>query len=256
MKSTRPPIRVVLLACALALSSPAPGELLRMTAPESLRPMLTAGGSLEISTASGRMLKKCRPYLASRIVGTDDSPYAYGEMNGTRVLLPAESYKRQQNFECPQFYPLFPFNQFALGRDDMTVFKDTWKHGKFTKNRIISWHQNGIFFARMGMVKEAADFNARKLDDSGRRFPTFWGPGYDWTPDHNWGGSGMIGLQEMLMQTIGRRIVLLPAWPAEWDCDFKLHAPGQTVLEGKVRAGKVVDLMVTPASRRADVEGL
>lgn len=54
-------------------------------------------------------------------------PYTYGETNGTRVLLPAESYKRQQNFECPQFYPLFPFNQFALGRDDMTVFKDTWK---------------------------------------------------------------------------------------------------------------------------------
>jgi hypothetical protein len=60
----------------------------------------------------------------------------------------------------------------------------------------------------------------------------------------------------MLMQTIGRRIVLLPAWPARWDCDFKLHAPEQTVVEGKVRAGKIVDLVVTPESRRADVEGL
>ena len=19
------------------------------------------------------------------------------------------------------------------------------------------------------------------------RFPSFWGPGFDWTPDHNWG---------------------------------------------------------------------
>ena len=183
-------------------------------------------------------------------------PYTYGESNGTRVLLPAESYKRQQNYECPQFYPLFPFNRFALGRDDMTVFKDTWNHGKFTKNQIISWHQDGIFFARMGMVKEAADFNSRKLDDSERRFPTFWGPGHDWVPDHNWGGSGMIGLQEMLMQTIGKRIVLLPAWPERWDCDFKLHAPEQTVLEGKVRGGKIIDLVVTPETRRADVEGL
>ncbi len=38
----------------------------------------------------------------------------------------------------------------------------------------------------------------------------FWGPGYDWTPDHNWGGSGMIGLQEMLLQTNGNLILLFP----------------------------------------------
>lgn len=180
--------------------------------------------------------------------------YTFGEEKGERILLPAESYKRYQNYECPQFYPLFPFNRFALGRDDMKVFRNTWKHGKFAKNMVQSWHQDGIFFARMGMTREAADFNARKLDDSPRRFPTFWGPGHDWTPDHNWGGSGMIGLQEMLMQTIGDRILLLPAWPADWDCDFKLHAPRKTLVSGRIRAGKILDLTVVPESRRKDVE--
>ena len=180
--------------------------------------------------------------------------FTYGEEKGDRVMMPAQSYARYQNYECPQFYPLFPFNRFALGKDDMRVFQDTWKHGKFAKNMVISWHQDGIFFARMGMAKEAADFNTRKLANSPRRFPTFWGPGHDWAPDHNWGGSGMIGLQEMLMQTIGKRILLIPAWPADWDCDFKLHAPQQTIVEGKVRAGKVTDLRVTPVERRADVE--
>ena len=136
-------------------------------------------------------------------------------------MLPAESYARYQNYECPQFYPLFPFNRFSLGIDDMQVFKNTWKHGTFAKNMVISWHQDGIFFARMGMTNEAADFNTRKLDNSPRRFPTFWGPGHDWTPDHNWGGTGMLGLQEMLMQTIGDRILLLPAWPADWDVRFQ-----------------------------------
>lgn len=29
------------------------------------------------------------------------------------------------------------------------------------------------------------------------------------------------------MQTIGREIRLLPAWPKQWDVDFKLHAPYQ-----------------------------
>jgi hypothetical protein len=29
----------------------------------------------------------------------------------------------------------------------------------------------------------------------------------------------------MLMQTVGRKILLLPAWPKNWNADFKLHAP-------------------------------
>jgi hypothetical protein len=116
-----------------------------------------------------------------------------------------------------------------------------------------SWHQDGIFFARMGLTAEAADYNTRKLRDSERRFPTFWGPGHDWVPDHNWGGSGMIGLQEMLLQTIGDQIVLFPAWPREWDVDFKLHAPGQTVVEGVLKDGELKSLNVTPPSRAKDV---
>jgi hypothetical protein len=117
----------------------------------------------------------------------------------------------------------------------------------------MSWHQDGIFFARMGMVKEAADYNMKKLENSPRRFPTFWGPGHDWVPDHNWGGSGMIGLQEMLLQTPGDQMNLFPAWPKEWDVDFKLHAPRETTVEGVLRGGKLVSLKVTPKSRMKDV---
>jgi len=182
--------------------------------------------------------------------------YTYADVEGARVLQPAASWMRYQNVECPQFYPLFPFNRFdLLGRDRelRQVFRDTWKHGSFPKGMVISWHQDGIFFARMGMTSEAADYNLRKLDDSPRRFPTFWGPGHDWVPDHNWGGSGMIGLQEMLMQTPGRAIHLLPAWPKEWAVDFRLRAPGRTIVTGKVREGEIVELEVTPAARGKDV---
>lgn len=103
------------------------------------------------------------------------------------------------------------------------------------------------------MISEAADYNTRKLKDSQRRYPTFWGPGHDWVPDHNWGGSGMIGLQEMLMQTNGNQILLFPAWPKEWDVDFKLHAPGNTVIDCKLQKGKIVKLNVIPKSREKDV---
>jgi len=190
----------------------------------------------------------CRSYL-KRLPA-----YTYADVEGDRILQPAESWKRYQNVECPQFYPLFPFDRFALGQDDMAVFRNTWKHGAFPKNMVQSWHQDGIFFARMGMTEAAADYNTRKLENSPRRFPTFWGPGHDWVPDHNWGGSGMSGLQEMLMQTFGKRILLLPAWPKDWNVDFKLHAPYQTTVEGKVVDGKVTQLIVNPESRRKDIE--
>lgn len=183
-------------------------------------------------------------------------PYTYAQVKGDRILQPAASWKRYQNVECPQFYPLFPFNRFdLLGKDldQLQMFRDTWKHGTFAKNMVQSWHQDGIFFARMGMTAEAADFNVRKLDDSPRRFPTFWGPGHDWVPDHNWGGSGMLGLQEMLLQTVGDEIRLCPAWPRDWDCSFKLHAPGSTTVQAQVRNGQVTDLVVTPKSREKDI---
>jgi hypothetical protein len=89
--------------------------------------------------------------------------------------------------------------------------------------------------------------------NSGARFQAFWKPGHDRIPDLDNGGAWMQALQWMLMQCDGPRIQLLPAWPAGWDADFKLHAPYQTIVEAKVRAGKVLDLKVTPEDRRKDV---
>jgi len=63
----------------------------------------------------------------------------------------------------------------------------------------------------------------------------------------------MMTLQMMLMQTDGKRIDLLPAWPKEWTADFKLHAPYQTTVEGHVEDGKITHLHVTPNSRAKDV---
>ena len=63
----------------------------------------------------------------------------------------------------------------------------------------------------------------------------------------------MIGLQEMLMQVDDKKIYLLPAWPKEWNAKFKLHAPYNTIVEGEVKDGKVLNLLVIPANRKADV---
>lgn len=179
--------------------------------------------------------------------------FTYDTIKGDRVLRPAASYLKYQNVECPQFYPLFPFNRFNISDDEISVFRNTWKHGTFPKNMIMSWHQDGIFFARMGMKEEAMDYNKRKLESAPRRFPTFWGPGHDWVPDHNWGGSGMIGLQEMLLQTIGDQIFVLPAWPEGKDVSFKLRAPQSTIVEVDYIDGELKKMEVYPVNRRKDV---
>jgi len=183
-------------------------------------------------------------------------PFAIKEVDGRRIMQPAESWDHYQNCEIPQFYPIFPFALYGIGKPDLQMFIDTWKYGDWVPmaRSHISWHQNGIFFARMGLTAEAAEYNIRKLENSGRRFPVFWGPGHDWVPDHNWGGSGMIGLQEMLMQTDGAKIYLFGAWPKDWDVDFKLHAPQQTVVEGSWQDGELKSLKVTPESRGRDVQ--
>jgi len=180
--------------------------------------------------------------------------FSFDEQDGKKVIKPAETWLKEANQELPQFYSLFPFNQFRLGNGQIEMFKNTYELAPaFRKGKIQSWHQDGIFFARMGMTEQAADYNTRKLQDSQRRYPTFWGPGHDWVPDHNWGGSGMIGLQEMLLQTIGEQIVLFPAWPKDWDVEFKLHAPQKTTVECVLKNGALVKLNVMPETRRKDV---
>ena len=87
----------------------------------------------------------------------------------------------------------------------------------------------------------------------GNRWPAFWGPNFNWCPDEDEGGIYQNVIQSMLMQYEGDKIFLLPAWPKDWNCDFKLHAPRNTTVEGRVENGELKDLVVTPASRRADV---
>ncbi|MBX3012755.1 MAG: hypothetical protein KF832_14660 [Caldilineaceae bacterium] len=181
-------------------------------------------------------------------------PLPFRTLQGHQTIAPAISWTEIINVELPQLYPVFPYEQYGLGKADRQVAIDTWRYGDYSEGQLshVSWHQQAIFCARLGLTEDAARYTLLKLTDSGRRCPAFWGPGHDWVPDHNWGGSGMIGLQEMLMQCPGRQILLLPAWPTDWDVTFKLHAPYATIVEGRYQAGQL-EYQVTPPERAADV---
>lgn len=172
-----------------------------------------------------------------------------------QTISPAVSWERINNIETPQLYPVFPWRIYGVGKENLDIARDTYFYDpdaiKFRLHT--GWKQDNIWAACLGLTEEAKRLSLAKLFNGPHRFPAFWGPGYDWTPDHNWGGSGMIGLQEMLLQTNGEQILLFPAWPKEWNVHFKLHAPDKTTVEATLKDGKVTDLKVLPESRKKDV---
>jgi hypothetical protein len=48
----------------------------------------------------------------------------------------------------------------------------------------------------------------------------------------------MHALQLMAFQAVGETLHILPAWPPEWPVDFKLAAPGGTVVTVHYRPGQ------------------
>lgn len=192
--------------------------------------------------------------------------FTLAEKDGRTYYAAAKSWEwvfENGNMDFPQMYICFPFGIEFLGRGDMTLARNTWELSAIkpaVQHQNQCWYQSAINLARMGLAHRAADLTTRKLLHPGYRFPTFYhthyagGGSFCHTPDMDHGGVAMTALQEMLMQTDGRRILLAPAWPTEWDCDFKLHAPYQTVVEGRVKGGQVLVDKVTPEARRKDIE--
>ena len=171
------------------------------------------------------------------------------------ALAPARSWERINNSEAPQLYPVWPWRMINLLSPDADVACHTYRYDPDVREFYThtGWKQYNIFAACLGLTEEARKLTLLKFADGPHRFPTVWGPGDDWTPDHNWGGTAMIGLQEMLLQTDEGRILLFPAGPADWDVHFKLCAPGKTTVEATLRGGVVTQLEVQPASRRDDI---
>lgn len=178
-----------------------------------------------------------------------------GIRNGRNALLPytGPQTARNRNSENPELYAIYPFRLYGLGLPDLQLAVDTFKTRKMTQ--MGCWVQDPIQAAMLGLADVAKKYTVFNLTrkDPGLKFPAFWIHGNDYQPDEDNGGNGENGLQQMLMQNVGRKILLLPAWPAGWNAGFKLNAPFQTTVQGTVRNGKLSDLVVTPRDRLADV---
>ncbi|TAE75633.1 MAG: discoidin domain-containing protein [Verrucomicrobia bacterium] len=209
---------------------------------------------------------------------------------GVRQIAPAKSWQSQRpdfNMELPHLYPVFPFHLYGVGLPDLALARDSFEHGDTCpakqKNHFC-WYQGGLFATRLGLTHTARNYALAKflhprhpdpVEGKGwstqkslspwelrwaregweiPRYPAFWdGLTFCGRPDMDHGGAAMAQLQEMLLQTPGDKLHLFPAWPADWDVDFKLHAPRETIVEGSLRDGRLQSLKVTPASRSADL---
>lgn len=192
-------------------------------------------------------------------------PIPIGVRDGKESILIARSYEKEFNaWEFPEMYAAWPYRRIGvtrpetleLARNTRATIQNPWSDK--VNNFDFSWMPNIVNAAAIGAAEEAGRLALDKLSDKTAqvRFPAFFGPGHDWLPDHNHGGSAMTGLQEMLLAAEPKpdgKIYLLPAWPEDWDVRFKLHAPGNTVVECDYRGGEIRSLKVDPALRAKDI---
>ncbi len=176
--------------------------------------------------------------LADLRLWLSELPQLPTRQHGERFLLPAATYDLNLNCENPELYAVFPFRFYGVGKPDLAIGVATWKR-RLNPMGAQGWCQDPIHAAMLGLAQEAKTLvvQGATTKDPGSRFPAFWGPNYDWTPDQDHGGVLMIALQRMVLQAESGRIDLLPAWPQGWDVEFRLHAPGGRVVEGSFKAG-------------------
>ena len=181
-------------------------------------------------------------------------PIPMTEEDGDTYILPAgEVFSGRGNSENAELYTVFPFRFYGVGKPDLDIGRVTYERRGIKAGGC--WYQDDVQAAFLGLTEEARDMVIRRAGakQSGSRFPAFWTAGNDYMPDQDHGGNLLMALQCMLLQADDGKIQVLPAWPPEWDVEFKLHAPQRTTVEGTVRGGKLVALNVTPESRRDDV---
>lgn len=120
------------------------------------------------------------------------------------------------------------------------------------------WNQNVMTAALLGNTATAAKYlvaRARTPLAGGYRFPGFAPREQDAAPSGDQYAVFATALQYMLIQRtddVEDSVLLLPAWPCEWDVNFTVSAPKLTTITGGVTDG-VLHYSVTPASRASAV---
>jgi hypothetical protein len=175
------------------------------------------------------------------------------QSGGKSYLLPADSFGKNSNSENPELYAVFPYRLFGIGKDSLDIGINSFAVRVNRENRC--WWQDEIQAACLGLASEAADGIVKRMTawNKDYRFPAMWGPNNDELPDLDHGGVGNMAIENMILQSVNRKLFLFPAWPRSWNLSFKLHAAGGAVVQGELVDGQLQKLMVNPETRKKDV---
>ena len=205
-------------------------------------------------------------------------PVPMTQEGGLSVPSPYETYETKgtvhiSNSETPELYSTHPFRYFTLGRSRLPAgrARDIAPsiHCLETSPRKtcrlasvnVGWTQGLMNAALLGRAAMAANKTLERAQTApavGYRFPTFMPHLQDYAPSEDHLSNMNTALQLMLLSPADDGLaaggaLLFPAWPCAWDVDFKLAAPRNTVVAGRLVGGKLVHLSVTPPERTASI---
>jgi len=166
-------------------------------------------------------------------------------IKGQTALAPGYHLGPRTNVEKPELYAVFPFRLRGIGKEKIEEAIVAFNNR--ANNEFSGWQQDPIFAAYLGLTKEAKEMVVHNFTTKhgGSRFPAFWGPNYDWVPDQDHGTVNMRALQNMLVQSEVDQTNWLPAWPTNWNVDFKVHLQQQKVVTGKYSLQKGLSIIQT-----------
>ena len=201
--------------------------------------------------------------------------------NGHAVVSPYETFNvastvHLSNTETPELYSTHPFRYFTLGRSRLPgaqkrdirpsiyCLENSTRISCRNSDMNSGWVQGVLNAALLGRAKKASsDTLARALTPpaKGYRFPAFAPHEQDYEPSEDHLANMNTALQLMLLSSADDGLdnggaLLFPAWPCSWNVDFKLQAPRNTTVSGKLVGGKLLELSVFPPERRVELEVL
>jgi len=172
------------------------------------------------------------------------------------------------NVETPELYGVHPFRYYTQGRAMMSNIdvqpalqcminssRVTCKNGYANSG----WTQGIMIAVLLGLKdlsKKMILERALTRPATGYRFVGFAPAMQDYEPSADHYANLNTALQWMILQPAddnASSMILFGAWSCDWDVDFKLHGPKNTIVEGILKNGKLLSLQVTPSTREKDV---
>lgn len=141
------------------------------------------------------------------------------------------------------------------GRGPHSLIPETVQNSEIPEGPISYWP---------GKRSEQVIANALKLakpllepDARGSRFPGFWGSDFSRLPAVKNGVDSFVdSLRSMLIEATGKRVCVLPGWPADRDIDFRIDSITGLGVELVYRDGEIQRLEVYPKQRTSEVFGI